>query len=488
MPEPLHSMRLQRQIAAFSALHGPVVATAGRVARRALREVRMHRAHRSWLPLVVAALAVLVVLPSVAQTTDAATAKWTANCSVKVRTSARTTATTRMIIPTNTIVTTSGVVAGGSWSATCKTAVKGSTWLRIVAINGRSTTSLFGLSTVYAASGLFRSGPNPTVAPTPKPTAVPTAKPTAPPTAAPTAVPAPATTDYLSNCSVRLRSSASTAATTKAIIDTSSVVTAAAKVTGGSWAADCATSVSGTSWYKITAVGGTSVSSLYGVSAVYAATGLFRAVTSVTSGYKEGIDVSHWQGAIDWARVKASGRSFAIAKASEGINFKDDTYDRNKAGAMGQGLMFGAYHFAQPGNDPVQEADWFVAKAAYQHGMLVPTLDLERTGGLSPAALTTWVTAWLTRVDQRLGVKAMIYMSPAFWRTSMADTRWFADNGYAILWVAHWGVSSPSVPATNWGGRSWTFWQYSSDGAVPGIAGRVDLNRYRFPSFAAVTY
>jgi GH25 family lysozyme M1 (1,4-beta-N-acetylmuramidase) len=439
----------------------------------------MHHAHRSWLPLVVAALAVLVVLPTLAQTTDAATAKWTSNCSVKVRTAARTTATAKMIIPTGTIVTTSGVVAGGSWSADCRTAVKGSTWLRIIAINGRSTTSLFGLGTVFAASGLFKSGPNPVVAPTPKPTPVPTPK--------PTAVPAPATTDYLSNCSVRLRASASTSATTKSIIDTNSVVTAATKVSGTAWAADCATSVSGSSWYRITAVGGRSVSSLYGVSAVYAATGLFRSAT-VTSGYKEGIDVSHWQGSIDWARVKASGRSFAIAKASEGINFKDDTYDRNKAGAMAQGMLFGAYHFAQPGNDPVQEADWFVAKAAYMHGMLVPTLDLERTGGLSPTALTAWVKAWLTRVDQRLGVKAMIYMSPAFWRTSMADTRWFADNGYAILWVAHWGVSSPSVPATNWGGRSWTFWQYTSDGAVPGIAGRVDLNRYRFPSFAAVTY
>jgi GH25 family lysozyme M1 (1,4-beta-N-acetylmuramidase) len=391
----------------------------------------------------------------------------------------------KMIIPTNTIVTTSGIVAGGSWSATCKTAVSGSSWLRIVAINGRSTTSLFGLSYVFAAKGLFRSGPNPTPVPTPKPTPVPTPKPTLAPVV--TAAPVPATTDYLTNCSVRLRSSSSTAATTTAIIDTNSVVTAAAKVTGGSWAADCASAVSGSTWYKITAVGGKTVSTLYGVSAVYAATGLFR-TASVVSGYKEGIDVSHWQGTINWASVKASGRSFAIAKATEGTSFKDSSYDTNKAGAMGQGMMFGAYHFAQPANDPVREADWFVDNARYQHGMLIPTLDLERTGGLTSTALTAWVKAWLTRVDQRLGVKAMIYMSPSFWRTSMGDSRWFADNGYAILWVAHWGVSSPSIPASNWGGRSWTFWQYTSDGAVPGIAGRVDLNRYKFSTFAAVTY
>ena len=444
----------------------------------------MHRFHRSWLPFAVAALAVLVVLPTFAQTTDAATSKWTSKCSVRIRTAPRTTSTTKKIIPTGAIVTASATVTGGSYSAYCPSRVSGSTWLKIIAINGRSTTSLFGLSAVYAAKGLFKSGPNPTPTPTLKPTPTPTPK----PTPVPTAVPAPVTTDYLSNCSVRLRTSASTSAATQAIIDTNSVVTSSAKVTGGSWAADCATSVSGSSWYEITAVGGKSVSSLYGVSAVYAASGLFRAVTTISSGYKEGIDVSHWQGTIDWARVKGSGRSFAIAKATEGIGFLDDAYARNKAGAMGQGLKFGAYHFAQPVNDPVREADWFVNNAGYQRGMLIPTLDLERSAGRSVDALTAWVKAWLGRVDERLGVKPMIYVSPSFWRTYMGDTRWFADNGYAILWVANWGVTSPSLPASSWGGRSWTFWQYTSDGAVPGISGRVDLNRYKYPTFDAVTY
>jgi len=292
---------------------------------------------------------------------------------------------------------------------------------------------------------------------------------------------------HLSNCAARLRMSASTSATSKATIDANTAVTVAATVSGGSWSADCKTSVSGSSWYKITAVGGKSVSSLYGVSAVYAAKGLFRSVTS--SGSREGIDVSHWQGNIDWARVKAAGKTFAIAKATEGVGFKDDKYDRNKAGAMGQGIKFGAYHFARPGaNDPVQEADWFVNNMGLQRGMLIPTLDLEVTGGLGPTALTNWTKAWLQRVYTRTGVRPMIYTSPSFWRNNLNNTRWFADNGYAFLWVAHWGTTSPSVPAENWGGRSWTFWQYSSTGTVPGISGRVDLNRYRFASFDAVTY
>ena len=417
----------------------------------------MRRLHRSLLPFAAAALVVAVALPSVAQVAVAATGSWTAQCSVNIRTSPKTTATIKKTIASGTVVTATGTVTGGSWSTSCPSSLKGSSWLKIVAIGGKSTSSLFGLSAVYAATGLFKAAPSST------------------------------TTTYLSNCSVRLRSSASTSATTKAIIDTNSVVTASAKVTGGSWSADCGTSVSGSSWYKITAVGGKSVSSLYGVSAVYAATGLFRALSSTS--WQEGIDVSHWQGTIDWAKVKAAGKTFAIAKATEGIGFEDDTYDRNKAGAMAQGIKFGAYHFARPGsNDPVKEADWFVNTAGYQHGMLIPTLDLELTGGLGISALTSWVKAWLQRVDSRLGVKPMIYTSPSFWRTYMGDSRWFADNGYTVVWVAHWGVSSPSVPGSSWGGRSWTFWQYSSEGTVPGISGRVDLDRYRFPSFAGVTY
>jgi GH25 family lysozyme M1 (1,4-beta-N-acetylmuramidase) len=446
----------------------------------------MHRTRSTWLPLAAAALAVLVVLPGFAQTTDAATSKWTARCSANIRAWPKTSATIKRVVLKGAIVTATATVTGGWWSTSCAGGSHGYSWLKIVAINGKSTTSLFGKSAVYAAKGLFAYGPNPTPTPTPTPTTAPlaTGAPTAAPTAAPTVAPP---TTYVSNCSVRLRATASTTADTASIIDVNTAVTAPTTVNGGAWAADCPSAVSGSKWLRITAVGGVSTQALYGVAAVFAASGLFRLVQSST--YREGVDVSHWQGTIDWTKVRAAGKSFAIAKATEGVGFKDDHYDRNKAGAMGQGMMFGAYHFARPGlNTAIAEADYFVDNAAIEHGMLIPTLDLERDGGLTPSALSAWVKAWLGRVYERLGVRPMIYTSPSFWRTYMSDTRWFADNGYAILWVANWGVTSPSVPATNWGGRSWTFWQYTSDGTVPGITGRVDLNRYRFATFAAVTY
>ena len=429
----------------------------------------MHRrGHRSRLPLLVALLAALVVLPSLATEADAATTtKWAAKCDARVRLWPNTDSRTLKIIQTGAKVTALETVRGKQYSTHCGGAITSRYWLRITAINGVSTTKLFHRWSVFVAKALFKPVPLPAPDPTPDP--------------------APTTTSVVSNCEVRLRSGPSTEADTTTIINGGTVVTAADAVSGSSWAADCPVSVAGDQWYRITEVGGQSTTSLYGVAAVYAASGLFTTVA--TSSYVEGIDVSHWQGTINWGMVRAAGKKFAIAKATEGIGYKDDSYERNKAGATSQGIAFGAYHFARPGsNNPVIEADWFVDQSGYVPGMIIPTLDLALTGGLTDAQLITWVKAWVGRVNDRLGVKPMIYASPSFWRENMNNTRWFADNGYNVLWVAHWGTNSPSVPGDNWGGRSWTFWQYSSDGVVPGISGRVDLDRFRFESFESVTY
>ena len=433
----------------------------------------MLRFHRSRLPLLVAAIAVLVALPSLAGPVDAATKRWEAKCDdVRLRTEPRTTAKVLASIDEGDRVVAVKTVRAGKWSARCGGQLESRRWLKIVSINGESTESLFGRKAVYGAKWLFEFVKR--IEPDPEPTPDPTPD------------PEPIATNLVSSCPVRIREGASTEAETHAVIDENTLVTSTGSVTGGAWEAECGTTVSGDGWLELTEVGGQSVSSLYGVDVVYAASGLFEVVT--TSDYREGIDVSHWQGNIDWVQVAGAGKSFAIVKATEGVGYKDDKYDRNKAGAMGNGLKFGAYHFARPENDPIREADWFVDNSDYEHGMLIPTLDLERTGGRGPTGLTNWTKAWLARVDERLGVKPMIYMSPYFWRTNLNNTRWFADNGYEVLWIAHWHVANPAPPAENWGGHGWTFWQYTSDGRVPGISGRVDLNRYRFESFARVTY
>ncbi len=194
---------------------------------------------------------------------------------------------------------------------------------------------------------------------------------------------------------------------------------------------------------------------------------------------RAGIDVSHWQGQIGWNDVAADGVSFAITKATEGRIYHDDQYARNKERAEANGVAFTAYHFASPdktADDAILEADNFVDTANLGPGNLRPVLDLEKYGGLGTRKLRKWVKAWLARVEARLGVKPIIYTSPSFWHDRMGNSRWFADHGYA-LWIAHWHVATPRVPAKNWGGQGWAIWQYDNCGSVEGIDGCVDLDR-----------
>jgi GH25 family lysozyme M1 (1,4-beta-N-acetylmuramidase) len=305
---------------------------------------------------------------------------------------------------------------------------------------------------------------------------------------------AAAPTNDVTNCGVNLRSSASTSATVVDSVPTGTTVTASGTASGGSWSATCGgANVSGTTWYVITAVNGVSTQSQYGKAALYAATGLFSSAPTPPPPGKwlEGIDVSHWQGTINWAGVAGAGKSFAIMKATESTLYVDSQYATNHASARANGIRTGAYHFAQPSTTPgdaIAEADWFVAHLNLQPGDLNPALDLEVANGLSVSALQAWVKAWLDEVYAKTGMRPMVYTSPSFWSSAMGGTSAIANAGYSVLWVAHWGVSSPTVPGNGWGGKGWTFWQYADNGSVAGIGGKVDLDRYNGQDLTPVTY
>ncbi len=279
------------------------------------------------------------------------------------------------------------------------------------------------------------------------------------------------------NGPVNVRWSPSITAPVMATIPTGTFVTVSdTPVTGDPWSASCPGSVSGSTWYALTSVNGQSVQTLYGIPAAYAATGLFRPAT-----FLEGIDVSTYQGTIDWNAVAASGKRFAIMRASLGTTYTDPTYASNHVTASAAGLGVAAYHYATPSADPndaVNEATWFVQNAQLAVGDVIPALDLEQSGGLAPPDLIAWVESWLDQVYALTGVKAMIYTSPTFWSSGLGGTAQFANEGFSVLWVAHWDTLNPIVPGGSWGGQGWTFWQYSNQGSVPGISGRVDLDRF----------
>jgi len=213
------------------------------------------------------------------------------------------------------------------------------------------------------------------------------------------------------------------------------------------------------------------------------ASGPTAAAASLPSrtGMLTGIDVSHWQGYINWSSVKSAGVKFAFAKATEGKATVDARYAANRDHAEAAGISIGAYHFARPDrttNDAVREANWFVDHAGLRGRHLLPVLDLESTGGLGPKALANWARAWLAQVQSRLGVRPVIYTYPYFWLDYMGNTTWFAANGYRVLWIAHYDVNSPKVPASNWDGAGWTLWQLSDCGRVAGIDGCVDVDLF----------
>jgi lysozyme len=203
----------------------------------------------------------------------------------------------------------------------------------------------------------------------------------------------------------------------------------------------------------------------------------FASASDAATARAKGLDVSSWNGAINWAKVAHAGYRFAFGKATEGSSYTDRTYTTNRNGSEAAGLVFGAYHFARPaGGDlaaatasAIKQANHFLAVAGPQPGDLPPVLDLEKTGNLPRQRLLAWTLGWLGQIYARTGVEPFLYTSPLFWKGHLGDSTAAAAAGTG-LWIAHWtSRAAPMVPAQNWNGDGWKFWQWTNCVAVPGI-------------------
>ena len=197
----------------------------------------------------------------------------------------------------------------------------------------------------------------------------------------------------------------------------------------------------------------------------------------------EGIDVSHYQGSINWTAVRNSGKAFAYIKATEGTYYIDPSFNSYYPDSYYAGLVRGAYHFGIPNNSPgTVQADYFASHGgawSADNQTLPGALDIEWNPygggtcyGLSQAGMRGWIGDFLNRYHARTGRWAVIYTPPMWWNQCTGN--WTAPASNDPLWVVNVNGSPYPLPA-GWG--LYTFWQYGQ-GGVSGISGAVDLNQF----------
>ncbi len=192
-------------------------------------------------------------------------------------------------------------------------------------------------------------------------------------------------------------------------------------------------------------------------------------------GYEiHGIDISHYQGDIDWQLLRTGSvggcpMRFVMIKATEGSSKVDENFDENFSEALEHGFLRGAYHFWSTKSSPTVQANFFIENVALESGDLPPILDIEK----KPKSQTTEdfqadVLTWLRLVEKEYRVKPIIYASKKF-KEQYLSASVFDDYPF---WIAHYYVDTMEYQG------EWKFWQYTDVGHLPGIRGYVDLNVY----------
>jgi GH25 family lysozyme M1 (1,4-beta-N-acetylmuramidase) len=199
----------------------------------------------------------------------------------------------------------------------------------------------------------------------------------------------------------------------------------------------------------------------------------------------KGIDVSHWDGTIDWKKVKESGISFAYLKAADGKGSVDPKFETNVSDARSADMPIGAYYYARP-TAPLDleqartQAQHFV-NAMKQNGLtdygeLMPVLDLEEpadTGPLSGNDLEQWAKAFMDTAKALTNRQIMLYTG--IWFIQQYDG--FGDAISDLpLWAADYTYYGDTQPPVSGGWSRWTVWQHTDQGTVPGIDDLVDLD------------
>ena len=174
--------------------------------------------------------------------------------------------------------------------------------------------------------------------------------------------------------------------------------------------------------------------------------------------------------AIDWSSVAGSGARLAVVEATDGTGYRNPWFGADYSGARAAGLTRGSFAVGRPATPLVstarQQADAYLARIGSTVSTtrtLAPVLDLETTGGLTPAQLVTWTQTYLARLHDKSGRIPILRTYSYFWRSALADPDAFTRYP---LWLAT-GGAAPSVTTQLWTGNA--------AASVPGIAGRAPM-------------
>lgn len=190
----------------------------------------------------------------------------------------------------------------------------------------------------------------------------------------------------------------------------------------------------------------------------------------------QGIDVSYYQGDIDWRKVRAAGIQFAFIKATEGGDRFDEKFLDNWRGAKRADVARGAYHFMYWCRPASEQAAWYKAHVPEDDDALPPVLDVEWTTHsktcsrrIPRANAIAKIKVMLKALEAHSGKRPIIYTDPKFHREVLEGE--FTDYHF-------WLRSVAAKPKVRYRGRNWVFWQFTTTGRVRGVAGAVDRNSF----------
>ncbi len=185
-----------------------------------------------------------------------------------------------------------------------------------------------------------------------------------------------------------------------------------------------------------------------------------------------GIDISHYQGKIDWNKLKLINKKYPIGfvfiRASIGDDCDDSKFNFNWQQAKKHHFIRGAYHYYRPNENSMEQAERFIKLVELEKGDLPPVLDIEKLPvEQSIDSLKIGLKRFLNKIDEYYKVKPIIYTSQKYYEDFLADE--FEDYTF---WIANYNFIEEKI------NDNFLFWQFTEKGKIDGIKYNVDINIY----------